>query len=92
MGLCGVSVPPVKTEDLARSLEELNFSARTFNCLRNDNIKTVGDLVRQTEEGLLRMPNFGRHGLAEIKETLSSIGHCLGELPFEPRVVADASS
>ncbi|MES2994870.1 MAG: DNA-directed RNA polymerase subunit alpha C-terminal domain-containing protein [Patescibacteria group bacterium] len=87
MGICGVDVPALKTDDLDRPLNDLEWSVRTENCLKNENIKTVGDLVRQTEVTLLRIPNFGRKGIQEVKEVLASIGHDLGELPYEPKVV-----
>jgi DNA-directed RNA polymerase alpha subunit len=67
------------------------FSVRTENCLRNDRIITVEDLVRHTEAKLLRIPNFGHKGLLEVKAALAKHGRTLGELPWEPRVVGGTS-
>jgi hypothetical protein len=57
------------------------FSVRTKNCLKNDNILTLGDLVRKTERELHWIPNLGDVSVSEIKVFLDSIGHFLGELP-----------
>jgi DNA-directed RNA polymerase alpha subunit len=57
---------------------ELELSVRSANCLRNDNIIYVGDLVQKTAAEMLRTPNFGRKALAEIKEVLAQIGLRLG--------------
>jgi hypothetical protein len=59
-------------------LDELEFSVRTANCLRNDNIAYIGDLVQKTEAEMLRTPNFGRKSLNEIKEVLAQMGFRLG--------------
>jgi DNA-directed RNA polymerase alpha subunit len=61
-----------------RVVDEFDFSVRTSNCLKNDAIIYVGDLVQKTEAELLRTPNFGRSSLNEIKETLAQIGLRLG--------------
>lgn len=58
---------------LERNLDELDFSVRTYNCFKNANLQTVGDLLYRTESELLRMKNFGRKSLKEIKEVLRSI-------------------
>ena len=64
--------------NLLRRVDELELSVRSANCLKNDNIVYIGDLVRKTEAEMLRTPNFGRKSLNEIKEVLSSMGLRLG--------------
>jgi DNA-directed RNA polymerase subunit alpha len=59
-------------------VDELELSLRAANCLRNDNIVYIGDLVRKTEAEMLRTPNFGRRSLNEIKEVLAHMGVHLG--------------
>jgi DNA-directed RNA polymerase subunit alpha len=66
------------SETLNRSVEELELSVRSYNCLKNANIQTIGELVQRTEAEMLRTPNFGRKSLNEIKEILSSMGLSLG--------------
>ena len=61
-------------EVLGRSVEELELSVRSYNCLKNANIQTIGDLVQKTESEMLRTKNFGRKSLNEIKEILSNLG------------------
>ena len=61
-------------EVLNRSVEELELSVRSYNCLKNANIQTIGDLVQKTEAEMLRTKNFGRKSLNEIKEILSGLG------------------
>ncbi len=61
-----------------RKVEELELSVRSANCLKNDNIVYIGDLVQKTESEMLRTPNFGRKSLNEIKEVLSGMGLHLG--------------
>src|SRR4051812_16111563 len=61
-------------EVLSRSVEELELSVRSYNCLKNANIQTIGDLVQKTEAEMLRTKNFGRKSLNEIKEILSGLG------------------
>lgn len=63
---------------LLRKVEELELSVRSMNCLRNENIVYIGDLVVKPEPELLRTPNFGRKSLNEIKEVLSHLGLDLG--------------
>ena len=61
-----------------KKVEELELSVRSANCLKNDNIVYIGDLVQKTEAEMLRTPNFGRKSLNEIKEVLSGMGLHLG--------------
>ncbi|MBI3208363.1 MAG: DNA-directed RNA polymerase subunit alpha [Candidatus Solibacter usitatus] len=61
-------------EVLSRSVEELELSVRSYNCLKNANIGTIGDLVQRSEAEMLRTKNFGRKSLNEIKEILQSLG------------------
>ena len=63
---------------LLRKVDELELSVRSANCLKNDNIIYIGDLVQKTEQEMLRTPNFGRKSLNEIKEVLSQMGLYLG--------------
>ncbi len=63
---------------LLRKVDELELSVRSANCLKNDNIVYIGDLVQKTEAEMLRTPNFGRKSLNEIKEVLTSMGLGLG--------------
>jgi DNA-directed RNA polymerase subunit alpha len=65
-------------ENLSRSVEELELSVRSYNCLKNANIKTIGELVQKTESEMLKTKNFGRKSLNEIKEILSGMGLSLG--------------
>jgi len=70
---------------LLRKVDELELSVRSANCLKNDNIIYIGDLVQKTEAEMLRTPNFGRKSLNEIKEVLSNMGLHLGmETPTGP--------
>jgi DNA-directed RNA polymerase subunit alpha len=63
---------------LLKKVDELELSVRSANCLKNDNIVYIGDLVQKTEAEMLRTPNFGRKSLNEIKEVLASMGLHLG--------------
>jgi DNA-directed RNA polymerase subunit alpha len=65
-------------KNLLRKVEELELSVRSMNCLRNENILYIGDLVCRSENDLLRTPNFGRKSLNEIKEVLVHFGLDLG--------------
>jgi len=65
-------------EVLNRSVEELELSVRSYNCLKNANIQTIGDLVQKSEAEMLRTKNFGRKSLNEIKEILSGLGLSFG--------------
>src|SRR6266581_548397 len=68
----------IRNENLNRSVEELELSVRSYNCLKNANIQTIGELVQKTEAEMLKTKNFGRKSLNEIKEILSSMGLSLG--------------
>ena len=71
--------------NLLRKVDELELSVRSANCLKNDNIVYIGDLVQKTESEMLRTPNFGRKSLNEIKEVLTQMGLALGmEIPAWP--------
>jgi DNA-directed RNA polymerase subunit alpha len=69
---------PVFNNNLLKSVEELELSVRSYNCLKNANIKTIADLVQKTEQEMLRTKNFGRKSLNEIKEILHGMGLRLG--------------
>lgn len=70
---------------LLKKVDELELSVRSANCLKNDNIVYIGDLIQKTESEMLRTPNFGRKSLNEIKEVLSQMGLHLGmEVPGWP--------
>ncbi|MGE5110274.1 MAG: DNA-directed RNA polymerase subunit alpha [Acidobacteriaceae bacterium] len=70
--------PEIRNENLNRSVEELELSVRSYNCLKNANIQTIGELVQKTEAEMLKTKNFGRKSLNEIKEILTSMGLSLG--------------
>jgi DNA-directed RNA polymerase subunit alpha len=65
-------------ENLNRSVDELELSVRSYNCLKNANIRTIGELVQKNESEMLKTRNFGRKSLNEIKEILASMGLGLG--------------
>jgi DNA-directed RNA polymerase subunit alpha len=70
---------------LLKKVDELELSVRSANCLKNDNIVYIGDLIQKTESEMLRTPNFGRKSLNEIKEVLAGMGLHLGmEVPSWP--------
>ena len=70
---------------LLKKVDELELSVRSANCLKNDNIVYIGDLIQKTEAEMLRTPNFGRKSLNEIKEVLAQMGLHLGmEVPNWP--------
>jgi DNA-directed RNA polymerase subunit alpha len=80
-------------EVLNRSVEELELSVRSYNCLKNANIQTIGDLVQRTEAEMLRTKNFGRKSLNEIKEILGSLNLSFGmKLDAQGRLVGGAPS
>jgi len=69
---------PVSNEHLDKSVEELELSVRSYNCLKNANIRTIRELVLKSETDMLKTKNFGRKSLNEIKEILQSMGLSLG--------------
>ncbi|NIA18819.1 MAG: DNA-directed RNA polymerase subunit alpha [Xanthomonadaceae bacterium] len=69
---------PVINENLYRSVDELELSVRSANCLKNANIRLIGELVQKTEAEMLTTKNFGRKSLNEIKDILSQMGLSLG--------------
>jgi DNA-directed RNA polymerase subunit alpha len=71
-------------ENLNRSVEELELSVRSYNCLKNAEIRTIRDLVQKTEAEMLKTKNFGRKSLNEIKEILAEMGLSLGMKLDEP--------
>jgi len=76
---------PEFNRNLLRKVDELELSVRSANCLKNDNIIYIGDLVQKSEQEMLRTPNFGRKSLNEIKEVLNQMGLHLGmEIPDWP--------
>jgi DNA-directed RNA polymerase subunit alpha len=68
----------VRNENLDRSVEELELSVRSYNCLKNANISTIRELVLKSEQEMLKTKNFGRKSLNEIKEILAAMGLSLG--------------
>ena len=77
-GADGFDGPLVRNENLNRSVEELELSVRSYNCLKNANIATIGELIQKTEAEMLKTKNFGRKSLNEIKEILAQMGLSLG--------------
>ena len=71
-------VDPRMAELLGKPIEELDLSVRSANCLKNANIRTLGDLVQRTEREMLSTKNFGRKSLDEIKDVLASLGLSFG--------------
>ena len=65
-------------EKLGKSVDEMELSVRSYNCLKNANIRTIGELVQKTEPEMLKTKNFGRKSLNEIKEILGGMGLSLG--------------
>jgi DNA-directed RNA polymerase subunit alpha len=74
----GLDGPAIRNENLNRSVEELELSVRSYNCLKNANIATIGELIQKTEAEMLKTKNFGRKSLNEIKEILAQMGLSLG--------------
>ena len=74
----------LRNENLNRSVEELELSVRSYNCLKNANIQTIAELVQKSEQEMLRTKNFGRKSLNEIKEILGTMGLSLG-MRFDER-------
>ncbi len=69
---------PVFNENLFRSVDELELSVRSANCLKSADIRYIGELVQKTEAEMLKTKNFGRKSLNEIKEILAEMGLSLG--------------
>ena len=86
-------VEPEFNKNLLKKVDELELSVRSMNCLKNDNIIYIGDLVQKTESEMLRTPNFGRKSLNEIREVLSAMSLYLGmEIPnWPPENIAELS-
>ena len=85
MGEAGLGADLPFNKNLLRKVDELELSVRSANCLKNDNIIYIGDLVQKSESEMLRTPNFGRKSLNEIKEVLSHMGLGLGmDIPSWP--------
>ena len=86
-------VEPEFNKNLLRKVDELELSVRSMNCLKNDNIIYIGDLVQKSEGEMLRTPNFGRKSLNEIKEVLQGMSLYLGmEIPnWPPDNIAELS-
>ncbi|MDI9348419.1 MAG: DNA-directed RNA polymerase subunit alpha [Candidatus Symbiobacter sp.] len=85
MGESGLAGDLPFNKNLLRKVDELELSVRSANCLKNDNIIYIGDLVQKSESEMLRTPNFGRKSLNEIKEVLSHMGLGLGmDIPSWP--------
>jgi len=70
--------PAIANEHLDKSVEELELSVRSYNCLKNANIRTIRELVQKTEGEMLKTKNFGRKSLNEIKDILQTMGLSLG--------------
>jgi len=87
------SKEPEFNKNLLRKVDELELSVRSMNCLKNDNIIYIGDLVQKSEGEMLRTPNFGRKSLNEIKEVLTGMSLYLGmEIPnWPPDNIAELS-
>ena len=87
------ALEPQFNKNLLRKVEELELSVRSMNCLKNDNIIYIGDLVQKSEGEMLRTPNFGRKSLNEIKEVLTGMSLYLGmEIPnWPPDNIAEMS-
>tara|TARA_B100001750_G_C15420265_1_gene552564 strand:- start:106 stop:1134 length:1029 start_codon:yes stop_codon:yes gene_type:complete len=87
------STEPEFNKNLLRKVDELELSVRSMNCLKNDNIIYIGDLVQKSEGEMLRTPNFGRKSLNEIKEVLNGMSLYLGmEIPnWPPDNIAELS-
>jgi DNA-directed RNA polymerase subunit alpha len=80
-------------ENLDRSVDELELSVRSYNCLKNADIRTIRELVQKTEPEMLKTKNFGRKSLNEIKEILTSMGLRLGmKFDEQGRLVEEAEA
>ena len=88
----GENGQPVTNEHLEKSVEELELSVRSYNCLKNANIRTIRELVQKTEPEMLRTKNFGRKSLNEIREILHAMGLGLGMRLDQPAVASHADA
>ena len=77
-GSLSASGPATGNEHLDKSVEELELSVRSYNCLKNANIRTIRELVQKSEAEMLKTKNFGRKSLNEIKDILQTMGLGLG--------------
>ena len=84
----GEAAGATSNENLDKSVEELELSVRSYNCLKNANIRTIRELVQKTEGEMLKTKNFGRKSLNEIKEILTSMGLSLGMRLDQPASAA----
>jgi DNA-directed RNA polymerase subunit alpha len=75
-------------ENLKRSVDELELSVRSYNCLKNANIRNIGELVQKSEAEMLKTRNFGRKSLNEIKEILETLGLTLG-MKLDDEILAE---
>src|SRR5712672_3421365 len=81
------------SDQLNRSVEELELSVRSYNCLKNAGIQTIGELVQKSESEMLRTKNFGRKSLNEIKEILGSLGLSFGmKFDSQGRLIAPSGT
>ena len=78
----------VSNENLDKSVEELELSVRSYNCLKNANIRTIRELVQKSEGEMLKTKNFGRKSLNEIKEILHTMGLSLGMKIDQPAIAS----
>jgi DNA-directed RNA polymerase subunit alpha len=84
----GETSSATSNENLDKSVEELELSVRSYNCLKNANIRTIRELVQKTEGEMLKTKNFGRKSLNEIKEILGTMGLSLGMRLDQPAAAA----
>ncbi len=84
----GEASSATSNENLDKSVEELELSVRSYNCLKNANIRTIRELVQKTEGEMLKTKNFGRKSLNEIKEILGTMGLSLGMRLDQPAAAA----
>ena len=82
----------LKNKMYNKKVEELELSVRSMNCLKNDNIIYIGDLVQKDEAEMLRTPNFGRKSLNELKEVLASGGIKFGVKFKETEIIYESDS
>jgi DNA-directed RNA polymerase subunit alpha len=85
----GVPSTQIDNEHLDKSVEELELSVRSYNCLKNANIRTIRELVQKSEPEMLKTKNFGRKSLNEIKEILQTMGLSLGMKLEQPTAASE---